>query len=111
MRYSELKSKLFAINPKFTIIPNGGMSWGLFLKQPRHPDANEQGLIHLMGIPSPRFWSENLPKETIRNENGNILVRGWAVVVRLLHAQGYISRRDMVTYFRHDWEYKQEVSA
>lgn len=93
------------MNPKFRIVPNAGMAWGLFLKQPRHPDADEKtGLIHVMSIPSPRFWSEHLPKETLYNDKGNILVRGWAVVVRLLLAKQLIKRHSVVSIFGHDWE-------
>lgn len=98
------KSRLLRMNPKFRIIPNAGMAWGLFLKQPRNPDANEQGLVHLMSIPSPRFWSEHLPKETLKNEQGHILVRGWAVVLRYLVTNGHLSRRKVIDIFRHDWE-------
>ena len=104
MRYNLFKARLMRMNPKFKIVPNAGMAWGLFLKQPRHPDANEQGLVHLMSIPSPRFWSEHLPKETLRNEQGHILVRGWAVIVRLLLSQGHVKRHSVITNFRHDWE-------
>ena len=104
MRYTEFRSKLYAINSKFKIVPNAGMAWGLFLKQPRHPDANEQGLVHLLSVPSPRFWSEHLPKETVKDEQGHILARGWAVIVRLLVAQGHMTRRDAADYFRFGWE-------
>jgi hypothetical protein len=104
VRYNVFKARLMRMNPKFRIIPNAGMAWGLFLKQPRHPDANEQGLVHVLSIPSPRFYSDNLPKETIKNEKGHILVRGWAVVVRLLLAKQLVKRHSVITNFRHDWE-------
>lgn len=98
------KARLMRMNSKFRIIPNAGMAWGLFLKQPRHPDANEQGLVHVMSIPSPRFWSEHLPKETVKNEQGHIVVRGWAVIVRLLLGQRLVKRHSVLTNFGHDWE-------
>ncbi len=104
MHYKVFTARLLRMNPKFRIIPNAGMAWGLFLKQPRHPDANEKGLVHVMSIPSPRFWSDSLPAKTIYNEKGNILVRGWHVVLRILVGQGHLKARQVKPLFGIAWE-------
>jgi hypothetical protein len=104
VQYKLFTARLLRMNPKFRIVPNGGMAWGLFLKQPRHPDANEHGLVHLLSIPSPRFYSDSLPAKTIYNEKGNILVRGWMIVLRLLVGQRHLKARQVKALFGTAWE-------
>ncbi len=81
-----------------------GRVWGIALRMPRHPEANEHGYVSLMSMTSPSWYgSTQMPPETLVSE-GQIQVRGWKVLLRLLVGQGHFKRSQVNSLFGNSWE-------
>lgn len=84
-----------------------GRVWGLSLKMPRHPDANEHGFVHLCSMPSPSWLNTSgMPPETLLTPEGQTMARGWKVILRLLVGGGHLSRSKVISEFGPHWEVK-----
>lgn len=106
MQHSKFVSLLKSCNRKLQVNKQRGEVWGLSLDLPRHPDANEHGNVPLISIPSATVLNGVVPPETLTDENGNIKVRGWKVVLRLLVTQGHFERNKVNSLFGSGWEIK-----
>lgn len=104
IRHSKFVALLKRCNRKLQVNKLGGIVWGLSLDMPRHPDANEHGKVPLISIPSATVYNGYIPAETLKDDNGIILVRGWKVILRLLVSQGHFKRSQVNSLFGSDWE-------
>lgn len=104
MQISRFISKLKACHKKLVINKFYGKVWGVALKMPRHPDANEHGFVSLLSMPSASYFGGVIPAETIKDEFGQIQVRGWKVILRLLVSQGHLKKSKVNSNFGTDWE-------
>lgn len=104
MQHSKFVSLLKRCNRKLQVNKMRGQVWGLSLDMPRHPDANEHGNVPLISIPSATAFHGVIPPDTLKDENGTILVRGWKVILRLLVSQGHFKRSQVNSLFGSSWE-------
>lgn len=85
MNGKEFVAKLKRLNPRIRFFEGRGHIAGLYLYMPKHPAANpENGLKHLGGMPSPRFFGSGFPKEAFWDDALGGFNKGWASVVREL---------------------------
>jgi hypothetical protein len=106
VQISSFIAKLKACRRELVVNKFAGQVWGLALRLPRHPDANEHGFLSLMSMPSASYFGGVIPPETIMDEHGQIEVRGWKVILRLLVTQGHLSRNKVNSWFGSSWEAK-----
>lgn len=104
MQISSFVAKLKACRRHLVVNKFRGQVWGIALKLPQHPDANEHGMVSLMSMPSASYFGGVIPPETLKDEFGQIKVRGWKVILRLLVSQGHVSRNKVNSYFGSGWE-------
>lgn len=102
MRVKEFVSKLRLCDSRIRLVPGPNRSSGLYIKQPRHPDANEQGLRWIGAVQSPSwFWGSMQSKDWFDKDGG--YNRGWMTVVGLLVKGGYITKRSAGHVFGWEW--------
>ncbi len=88
MTANEFVGKLQAIDARFRFIPGPNFVSGLYLKQPRHPDAAFNGLRWVGAVPSPRFFWQ-LPEKDFFDEKRQYH-RGWKTILMKLCAEKII---------------------
>ena len=119
MTFKEFKSKLARCNASIRIIPGPGISWGLFYKAPRHPEANDSGLVHVCGVTAPTWFAGKMPEASgyrmvpdrlrgrlpaaVVNRDGSTYVRGWRVIIRLLVDKHLIGNSAARSQFGWQW--------
>jgi len=91
-------------NKRIVVNRMQGRVWGIALKWPRHPEANEHGYVSVMSMTSPTWYgSWSMPDKTLVNDKGHIIARGWKSIVRLLVGKGYMKRHQANSLFN-SWE-------
>ena len=106
MTVKEMVSKLRAYNPKFRFVPGALKASGLYLFDPTHEDAHENGLRWVAALPSPSFFSGNLYAKDfyfIASDGTSQYMRGWHTVVRMLEASRTITRNRLKMLFGSAW--------
>lgn len=100
MRVKLFEAKLQSINRNFRIVRGSHQIWGLYLKMPRHPDANPAGLLHVGGITVPD--GHTCMRKPWENAWG-IRCRGYLEALRLLVDHKNVKADDVTRYFGSDW--------
>lgn len=104
MQVSTFIARIKRCNKRIVVNKLPGRVWGIALKQPRHPDANEHGYVSLFSMTSPSWYgSSSIPDKTLVNADGQIMARGWKVMVQLLVGKGQMKRSQANSLF-HSWE-------
>ena len=87
------------------MLPGPNKVFGIFKKQPRHPDASPEGLVWVGVIPSSR-WFLKCPEFDFFDEQGQYH-RGWRHCLRLLVGQGHATHNQISRAFGYGWDTKK----
>lgn len=104
MLFKTFEKKVRAINPKLVFLRFNGPVWGIHLRQPRHPDANEHGLVHVCSVPSPWWYGPTMPQVNGSDSKG-MFVRGWHTILRLLVDKHFLSNAKTRAAFGGRWRW------
>lgn len=105
MTVRELYGKLRYVNRKIRVVAGPHGIFGLYLKEPRHPDANPiSGLRHIGGITAPNGFCGTAPRKRTVNAWG-VDCRGYLDTLKLLHDHGHARSSDLNAAFGTDWRY------
>jgi hypothetical protein len=104
MTIRELVGKLRHIDRRFRVIPGPRGIFGVYVKAPRHPDANVMGLVHICGLSAPNGFCGSAPDRAFDDKFG-MRYRPYLETLRLLFDKGYGKASDYTAAFGSDWRY------
>ncbi len=104
MLFKDFERKVRAINPKLVFAKFGGPVYGIHIRLPRHPDANEHGLVHICSMQSPWWYGQTLAPVNKTDSKGRF-VRGWYTVLRLLVDKHFLSNAKTRAAFGYRWRF------
>ena len=103
MLVREFANKICAMNRKLVVVPGPFKVFGLYLYQPRHPDAKENGLVHVGAISAPAGWLGGCPKKKIVLPTSGMMLRGYLVTLRMLVDKGILPKSSVTSVFGSSW--------
>lgn len=98
----EFVRKLRLINPKIRVCPGPNGVWGVYVRMPRHPDANPAGDVHYGGLSAPEGGCGPIPRKHYFDFRG-MRCRGYLETLRILVDKGALDGKILCRYFGHDW--------
>lgn len=102
MTANQFVARLQRINSRFRFVLGPSFVSGLYLNEPQHPEAKENGLRWVGAIPSPRFFRQ-LPEKDLFDENKQYH-RGWKTIVSRLVTEGVIKKSSAINVFGRSWQ-------